>query len=246
MDNERASIVELDSIRLDVNKDINEQQQEKPKYKNMTRGEMIRKVVWFCYNNIPATIIIACCGLCIILFLLELVDVSAACLWLGIFGLIGTSVGTGQIVILGNLSKQIYRFRLANQSLEESEGRLQDEVDSLQNSCSKLEKEEKKIKNTVEDLKEVADELHEKLEKFEALSDSLENVAKQTGQDIKQLLAQSSQVRNNMKQMTLENERALLGRIAQDIEFQDGQEGINKELFQEFIQRIPRHLQAYH
>lgn len=43
--------------------------------------------------------------------------------------------------------------------------------------------------------------------------------------------------------MTTQNERALLGKIAQDIEFMDQDAGMSKEEFESFFNRIPAHLQ---
>lgn len=44
--------------------------------------------------------------------------------------------------------------------------------------------------------------------------------------------------------MTKENERALIGKIAQDIEFLDKDSGMSKEEFDNFFSRIPAKLQT--
>lgn len=42
--------------------------------------------------------------------------------------------------------------------------------------------------------------------------------------------------------MTVENERALLNRIAQDLEFLDRDEGMTESEYRRFCNRIPKHL----
>lgn len=47
-----------------------------------------------------------------------------------------------------------------------------------------------------------------------------------------------------MERMTNQNERALLGKIAQDVEFLDKDAGMQKPEFDDFFARMPKHLQA--
>eukprot|EP01023_Acetabularia_acetabulum_P008761 TRINITY_DN1383_c0_g1_i6.p1 TRINITY_DN1383_c0_g1~~TRINITY_DN1383_c0_g1_i6.p1 ORF type:complete len:198 (+),score=47.20 TRINITY_DN1383_c0_g1_i6:411-1004(+) len=142
------------------------------------------------------------------------------------------------------MAKQIDRFRLTNDELEATTSTLTSEVDELEHNNNKLQQNVKMAEEHVEQLKDVADGMHEKLEQFMTLNDKLQKMAKSTGQDVSQLLAQSQKMRNDAKQMTLENERALLGQISQDLEFSDGKAGMSRDAFDRFCRRVPRHLQA--
>ena len=46
-----------------------------------------------------------------------------------------------------------------------------------------------------------------------------------------------------MERMTNQNERALLGKIAQDVEFLDKDAGMQRPEFNDFVSRMPKHLQ---
>eukprot|EP01024_Parvocaulis_polyphysoides_P026413 TRINITY_DN2407_c0_g1_i2.p3 TRINITY_DN2407_c0_g1~~TRINITY_DN2407_c0_g1_i2.p3 ORF type:complete len:291 (+),score=37.09 TRINITY_DN2407_c0_g1_i2:109-981(+) len=234
---EREQMVSSESHTVDIETGSKKETEHK------TTEQLTREAAWWSLNNIPTALLILMGGLSIIFFILSLVGLSAYCIYLGIVGLFGIGLGTGQTVQLGSMSKQVDRFRQSNEELEKQTSNLTEEVGQLESNNTKLAENVKLANQHVEELKVVADGLHEKLHQFMDLNDYLEQQAEKTGQDVQELLVQSQQIRNNMKEMTLENERALLGQISQDLEFVDGQEGIDKENFERFCRRVPRHLQ---
>ena len=57
------------------------------------------------------------------------------------------------------------------------------------------------------------------------------------------ILGEANKIHAKMERMTNQNERALLGKIAQDIEFLDKDAGMQEAEFNDFFARIPPHLQ---
>ena len=85
--------------------------------------------------------------------------------------------------------------------------------------------------------------MHEELTKLHELRDNLQQYADETKLDFSQLLEEVNQRFQNLEVITIANERVLLQRIAQDLEFLDHKTGMQREEYQRFIQRIPEHLQ---
>lgn len=71
----------------------------------------------------------------------------------------------------------------------------------------------------------------------------MEKFAAETGADVRKILGDAQKLERKMQSMTTMNERALLSKIAQDIEFIDQDSGMSKEEFESFFERIPKHLQ---
>lgn len=61
---------------------------------------------------------------------------------------------------------------------------------------------------------------------------------------MKNVLGEANKIHSNLERTTRQNERALLGKIAQDVEFLDNETGLNKEEFNNFLARIPERLLA--
>ena len=72
---------------------------------------------------------------------------------------------------------------------------------------------------------------------------NIEKFASETGADVKKILGEANKIHAKMERMTNQNERALLGKIAQDVEFLDKDAGMMKPEFEDFFARIPKHLQ---
>ena len=72
---------------------------------------------------------------------------------------------------------------------------------------------------------------------------NIEKFAKETGADVKKILGEANKIHAKMERMTNQNERALLGKIAQDVEFLDKDAGMQEPEFNDFFNRMPKHLQ---
>eukprot|EP01025_Chloroclados_australasicus_P066064 TRINITY_DN9036_c1_g2_i1.p2 TRINITY_DN9036_c1_g2~~TRINITY_DN9036_c1_g2_i1.p2 ORF type:complete len:290 (-),score=27.33 TRINITY_DN9036_c1_g2_i1:285-1154(-) len=232
--------VEVDNITQGQDKQLLTPEKDKRR-KRFSAYDMMQYVL----NNIMTTVFFVCAGIALLFFILYLVDLSegAQCVLLGIFGLLGVALGTGNTYTLGNMSREVHRLMASNKQLEITSAKLEENYDQLSTNNSKLAKDVQKAEDTVEDLKDVSDGLQEKFDEFMELNDMMQNMATKTGQDISEFLESTLNTRNELQRMTMENERALLGRIAQDLEFLDGKPGINQELFARFVKRMPKHLQ---
>lgn len=178
---------------------------------------------------------------------------GAVCL---IIALVGASVWiipiVGGIVVLGaanrvwalrNLAAEIDRFGAENERLEATEARLLGEVKTLGKTKDELTGHVNKLEGTVSELNGVSEGLHSELEQFKNLKGNIEKFAAETGADVKKILGEANKIHDKMERMTNQNERALLGKIAQDIEFLDKDAGMGEEEFNNFVRRIPENLQ---
>ena len=72
---------------------------------------------------------------------------------------------------------------------------------------------------------------------------NIEKFAAETGADVKKILGEANKIHAKMERMTNQNERALLGKMAQDLEFLDKDAGMQEDEFNNFFARMPTHLQ---
>jgi hypothetical protein len=126
------------------------------------------------------------------------------------------------IRILGSMKVQIEQFGVENEILSNNLIELEGTVDGL------------KINN---------DRLHQELNALQALRMSLQNYADETKLDFSQLLQEVNQSFEHLDVITRANERVLLQRVAQDLEFLDHEVGMQRDEYERFVQRIPEHLQ---
>lgn len=159
-----------------------------------------------------------------------------------IVGFVALLLGAQQVFTLRNLAAEVDRFAKENEKLEETADRLTIEVNTLQNTKDKLEGQVDKLENTVTDLKHVSDGLQSELDGFEKLKVNFEKFASETGHDITKVLDNANKIYDKMHNNTVQNERALLGKIAQDLEFMDKDVGMSRDEFLKFIERIPENL----
>eukprot|EP00210_Caulerpa_lentillifera_P000080 g76.t1 len=144
---------------------------------------------------------------------------------------------------LRSLAAEIDRFSAENEKLEETEKRLLGEVKFLTKKKDDLTGHVNKLEVTVTELNGVSEGLHNELEQFKHLEDNIKKFAAETGADVKNILGEANKIHEKMERMTNQNERALLGKIAQDIEFLDKDAGMGEEEFNNFFARIPENLQ---
>lgn len=95
----------------------------------------------------------------------------------------------------------------------------------------------------MDELQVVSESLQQDVAQFGDVRKNLEEFAKKTGKDISQVIGDVNGVYDKIFELTVQNEKALLQRIAADIEFMDRDAAMSKQEFERFIQRIPKHLQ---
>lgn len=163
---------------------------------------------------------------------------------------------------LRNLAAEIDRFSTENEKLEATQAKLTGEVNTLSEKKEELSGNVQRLEGTVTSLSGVNEDLHNELAQLDNLKGkhldttvqlyirclgNIEKFAAETGADVKNVLGEANKIHANLERTTRQNERALLGKIAQDVEFLDSDAGLNKEEFNNFLARIPeRLLEKFH
>lgn len=88
-------------------------------------------------------------------------------------------------------------------------------MSTLQGQKDKLETKVGKLEHTVVELKDVSDGLEKELDGFEKLKHNFEKFASETGHDITKVLDNANKIFGKMQENTVNNEKALLSKIAQ-------------------------------
>jgi len=99
-----------------------------------------------------------------------------------------------------------------------------------------------KLEVTVESLKNSNDTLNNELLGLQSLRKNLEEYAKDNKNDFSKILNDVNRSFDRLENITKENEKVLIARIAQDLEFLDNKEGMKREEYERFINRIPHNL----
>jgi predicted nucleic acid-binding Zn-ribbon protein len=105
-----------------------------------------------------------------------------------------------------------------------------------------LTQQVEKLEETVTDLKANSDKLHTELLAFQTLRKNLELYAEDTKEDFSKVIYDMNKAFERLEELTKNNEKILIARVAQDLEFLDGKEGMNSEEYRRFIARIPNNL----
>ena len=148
------------------------------------------------------------------------------------------------IRILGSMKTQIERLTEQNNSFSAENKKLADNNTIFMHENEVLSSSLMDIKATVDDLRGNNDRLHQELSALQELRVNLQSYANDTKLDFSQLLQEVNQSFDHLDLITQENERVLLQRVAQDLEFLDHEVGMQRNEYERFIQRIPEHLQA--
>lgn len=74
------------------------------------------------------------------------------------------------------------------------------------------------------------------------LQKNLEKFAAEAGGGLEGILGNANKLYGKLQSQAAQNEKALLSKIAQDLEFLDKDVGMSKEEFENFMDRIPKHL----
>ncbi len=99
-----------------------------------------------------------------------------------------------------------------------------------------------KLETTIESLKDSNDTLHSELLALTSLRKNLELYAKDNQKDFSKVLKDINGSFSRLESITKENERVLVARVAQDLEFLDTKEGMRRDEYERFINRIPNNL----
>ena len=135
------------------------------------------------------------------------------------------------------LSSENEKFTVSNESFTQKIELFEGENQRLSGNLSKMEA-------TADALKQNNDLLHQELTALQNLRNNLQDYADETKLDFSQLLEEVNQNFERLEVITVANERVLLQRIAQDLEFLDQKEGMQRDEYERFVRRIPEHLQT--
>jgi len=161
-----------------------------------------------------------------------------------LIAILSSLFATWHIRILGSMKVQIEhlteqnnKFAAENQTFVENNSAFTHENEVLTKNLTDMEV-------TVDRLKANNDHLHQELRALQELRINLQSYADETKLDFSQLLQEVNQSFAHLEVITQANERVLLQRVAQDLEFLDHEVGMQRNEYERFVQRIPEHLQA--
>ncbi len=140
-----------------------------------------------------------------------------------LIAIISSLFAAWHIRILGSMKVQIELFENENKQLSQNIGEMELTLESLKSNNNRL---------------------HQELNALQNLRTNLQKYADETKLDFSQLLEEANQRFQHLERITMANERVLLQRIAQDLEFLDHEVGMQRDEYQRFVARIPEHLQA--
>jgi chaperonin cofactor prefoldin len=112
------------------------------------------------------------------------------------------------------------------------------------NILGSLTEQVDKLEVTVESLKDSNDTLHSELLALESLRESLELYAKDNQRDFSKVLKDVNGSFHRLETITKANEKVLIARVAQDLEFLDSKVGMKRNEYERFVNRIPNNLKA--
>ncbi|CAD7697355.1 unnamed protein product [Ostreobium quekettii] len=178
----------------------------------------------------------------VLVFLFGLVSIAAGdglLLGAGVIALIGSVGSAGYACVMGGVRAQLDRFKAQNERLSRTSGELAGATERLEGANKLIAAKVDGLEGTVDELQGVSEELMRDLEGFGELRTAMEEMAAKSGADLAETVGSINGVYDRLYGLTLENEKALLKRAAQDLEFLDRDEDFSKQEFQRFLQRIP-------
>ncbi len=110
------------------------------------------------------------------------------------------------------------------------------------NILGSLTKQVDELEDTVLNLKNSNDTLNSELLELNSLRKNLEKFAQENKSDFMKVLKDINSSFDRLEQITKDNERVLIARIAQDLEFLDSKEGMSEDEYERFINRLPNNL----
>jgi len=154
------------------------------------------------------------------------------------------------IRLLGSMKVQVERLTEENNKLSRENETFATNNESFMQKIEQFEGENQRLSGnltameaTADALKQNNDRLHQELTALQNLRNNLQDYADETKLDFSQLLEEVNQNFKRLEVITAANERVLLQRIAQDLEFLDQEAGMQRDEYERFVRRIPEHLQ---
>ncbi len=201
-------------------------------------------------DNLPSLFLLAVAALGV-MTLISFLFIDLLVLPFVLIAVISSLFAAWHIRILGSMKVQIERLTeqnnklvLENEKFAKSNALFTQKLTLFENENKRLSNNLTEIEATVEALKSNNDQLHQELNALQNLRKNLQNYADETKLDFSELLTEVNQSFKRLEVITIANERTLLQRIAQDLEFLDHKPGMQYDEYQRFIARIPEHLQA--
>eukprot|EP00485_Elphidium_margaritaceum_P004950 CAMPEP_0202691202 /NCGR_PEP_ID=MMETSP1385-20130828/5985_1 /ASSEMBLY_ACC=CAM_ASM_000861 /TAXON_ID=933848 /ORGANISM="Elphidium margaritaceum" /LENGTH=211 /DNA_ID=CAMNT_0049346569 /DNA_START=29 /DNA_END=664 /DNA_ORIENTATION=- len=114
----------------------------------------------------------------------------------------------------------------------------------LNNEVRNLRFANAQLHGAIDDLKTVNNKLSNEIEQFRKLKDSLQRFGEKQNKDFNRILSDVNGQFDRMNNLLHENERVLMMKVAQDVEFLDRNEGLSKTEYQRFVMRIPQRVKV--
>lgn len=135
-----------------------------------------------------------------------------------VLGLLG---GTYNTFLLEQMKEQVDKYRALNQRLESNLHRLEDQTGEL---------------------RVTADDMHAELEGLKNVKEQMQSFLTDENKDFQAVYRGVVETEETLRQNCKEQQRQLLQQTAQNFEFAlDGEEGMSKEEFDKFCERVPNH-----
>lgn len=119
-----------------------------------------------------------------------------------------------------SIQESINRFRALNQKLAQEVAKLGKQVNTLEDTSAKLEAE---------------------LDQFGEIRAAMESYAMESGVEFNSMLKESTEIFDKIARVSAKNDKAVLMKLAADVEFRDGDEGMTFREFKTFCARVPKH-----
>lgn len=116
--------------------------------------------------------------------------------------------------------------------------------DKMEMEINTLKEENGKLHVSIDELKNLNNSLRTEIEDFRKLKENLAKFAKEQNEDFHKVLENINDNYERINNLLFENERVLMMKVAQDVEFMDDKEGMSKREYQRFVDRIPMRLQS--
>jgi len=217
-----------------------EEVQKKPKYLGKTKQEWI--VFALKYRQLTVNAVVAfLCFLGLVFYEAEhlFVKLSLA-VGVAVFGLLASVQGTYLVYISTRLDEEIENFRNKNEKMAETNMQFADENSKLEETNQQLMYQAGKLEETRNDMVATADKMSSEISAFEKFQDGLHKHGEEASEGFKENIHRVKQVFGDLHMATKDNERALILRAQQDLEFLDQEQGMNKEEFDKWVMRIPK------
>ena len=113
----------------------------------------------------------------------------------------------------------------------------------IEDEIAKLRSENTKLHSSITKLTNVTNSLRQEINNFSKLQSNLELFAAKQEKDFNVVLTNLNNNFDRINKLLNENEKVLLMKVAQDVEFLDHNEGMTKSEYNRFVQRIPFRLE---